>query len=583
MSRYRTYGPMDTPEANEGDSRFVGLDMVRDRGLLAPGILARSENKRLRNGTAATRPGTDQPEDFNPIFGNPILGSFVYTNPNGTAVMLVAVKNDDKVWVLEDGKDPFTINLDGSEDFTNTVGVEFVQSFQNVLCLRRPISSRPVLVWDGDTGNTFDPIALSTYGLKLVPATWFGQPFKDRVIYYNAYRFDVPYRDTIYVSDAGDYTSYDDVFGTFRINAGESDYITRVWPYFRSGVVIFKSQSVHLLADFTLDPKLGQQRLLSLNRGGLGNKTMVEDGGDVLFLSEPGGIYRLSEVIQDQITTEPKALSEPIQPVIDRIGWGFTALFGCAAAVDIYAFFGVCLDNSQKCNAVLVFNTQTSQWESIDTWADPNFGFHAFHITLFNRKRRLYAVDYTRARVFLMYEGDQDETATGIYPIADVIETRGYLGRNPAGFNRFQRANLALATFDPEITVTAISDGYNEEKLVTPEPITKSRLKFYPHDHADFDPATGDPVEELREDYSTGNTGDFACQDYESLSVGPVDAIPGTPIPVAGPKQQALERVSLRQNGRWCSLRIANSQGACDVLAVGIDSVPVLDTVRRVA
>ncbi len=131
--------------------------------------------------------------------------------------------------------------------------------------------------------------------------------------------------------------------------------------------------------------------------------------------------------------------------------------------------------------------------------------------------------------------------------------------------------------------MTAISDGYNEEKLVTPEPITRSRLKFYPHDHADFNVGAGDPNEQLREDYSTGNDGNFACQDYESLSVGPVDAIPGTPIPVAAPKQQALERVPLRQNGRWCSLRIENAQGACDVLAIGIDSVPVLDTVRRVA
>ena len=57
MNKWETYGPRDSRVLVDGDARFVGVDMTRDRALLGPGILARSENKRLRNGAAATRLG----------------------------------------------------------------------------------------------------------------------------------------------------------------------------------------------------------------------------------------------------------------------------------------------------------------------------------------------------------------------------------------------------------------------------------------------------------------------------------------------------------------------------------------------
>jgi hypothetical protein len=87
--------------------------MVRDRGLLGPGVLARSENKRLRNGIAETRPGTNLPPDFNPPFGNQLIGSGIYSNPNGDEVMMVAPRNSGFVWALQHNKDPRQILIIG--------------------------------------------------------------------------------------------------------------------------------------------------------------------------------------------------------------------------------------------------------------------------------------------------------------------------------------------------------------------------------------------------------------------------------------------------------------------------------------
>ena len=130
--------------------------------------------------------------------------------------------------------------------------MEFVQSFQNVNLLRRPFQGGKQLVWDGTgdsdrngVANTFwTEIALSTNGRTLVPPRFNAESFQDRVGYYNANFPAVATRDEIIVSDINDYTSYDPTWATNRINTAESDFITRVFGYFRRSIVVFKSQSI---------------------------------------------------------------------------------------------------------------------------------------------------------------------------------------------------------------------------------------------------------------------------------------------------------------------------------------------------
>src|SRR5262245_2958596 len=104
MNRWGTYGQKDSQWKPDGDPMFLGINMQLDRASLPPGYLARAENKRLRDGVAATRPGTTWAPDFNPLFNNRLLGSHIYSNPNGDEVMLVAEASASFVWVLQFGK-----------------------------------------------------------------------------------------------------------------------------------------------------------------------------------------------------------------------------------------------------------------------------------------------------------------------------------------------------------------------------------------------------------------------------------------------------------------------------------------------
>lgn len=588
MKRWKPGG--DTPLEMDGDPQpgasglaFRGMDMVRDRDKLPPGMVHYAANKRMRTGSCLKRPGNIQPSDFNPIFGARIIGSGVYSDPNGDEKMLVACAGQTWVWALQTGKDPVKINLAAGNTLAGYFNVRFSQAFDKVLLFRAPyIPGSHNLVWDGDAGHTFDPVDtmhLPGGGGTLTPPTYTGDPFQNRMLLYNPYMPAVnpvgtPGRDTIIVTDPGDYEQYDNVFADARINSGQSDFIVRAWPYFKQSAVIFKHRSLHMMENFQIDPSQGSLRQLSREIGACAIDCIVEDGVDLMFLNEPNGIYRLSEVIQEQITTAPIPVSEPIQPIIDAINW--TAAPGSVAkSYKDYAFFAwpVYTGAPRGNNVVGAFNMVSKLWESIDSWQDPLFSIHAMHITNYNGVRSLFCLDYTFAKVYVMYQLIPDESNDQRWHIRDVVETRGYNLGDATSFNRYQRVALAIATTDPEVHVSAISDGWNEVKDLTPTPITKDRLKFYPHAHPDYD-GTTDPNEEKRRDYSTTEFEDVA-EDFESLVEGPIDALPASGgVYADAPAQESLEHLPIRTNGRWVSIRVENLSGRCDLLAAGVEGIP---------
>jgi hypothetical protein len=595
MGRFASYTQGDTPWRPDGDPFWRGIDMIHDPSTLPPGYLSRGENKRLREGPAADRLGTGLPGDFNPPFTNTFLGSGIFNDPNGDQVMLVAELNQTYVWALQFNKDPVKINLHSGQNTGTTPGglVQFVQAFDKVILLRFPTFAQPPLVWDGDNTHTFDPITLISPGTTLVPTTLFGVPHKNHVIYYSPYSAALSFRDRLIVSDVNNYSSYDTVWGDIRINAGQSDMITCVKPYFQDSVIVFKKQSIHIFENFTLPIALqtgsGDQRVLTNQFGGVSVQLPLMVGTDVIFASEPGGFYRISEVIQEQIATQPLPISRKIQPVIDQIDWQRLRWWGCSALLGDYAYFGITRKGFggngliPACDAILVYNTVESEWESAPDWRDdPTFLINALHVTLYDGSPRVFAIDYANMTVNLLDEGIEDQVNGDSIPVHSFMRTRGYVAGDPAGFKRFQRAVIGLRTYDPNATVTAISDGVNEKKQIAV--VTKDRTKFYTHAHKDYDPSTDDPDEPRREDYSIG--GDFAdsaVEDFENAQEGPISFLPPTGAPAQGPKQQSLERYSIRQNGRWCQIEIENKGGQCDVLGVEVEAIPIGEGVKVVA
>jgi hypothetical protein len=573
MSRWSAYGPLDTRLLEDGDAKFVGIDMTRDRPLLQPGMVARAENKRLRIGAAATRLGNVQPADFAPAFVANFIGSGIFSDANGNEQMLVAESGQTYVWSLRYGAAPFKVNLVAGQNL-GTISAQFVQSFDQVMLLRAGAGGPP-LVWDGVAGHTFNVLPAPAAPLTAIPAVWNGEPFQSRILLYYARYAAVPWSYQFIQTDILDYSGYDATLGKFYINAGESDWITRIWPYFQRSVVVFKRRSIHMAQDFAGDPTLMTQRQISKRIGLCATNCVTEWGGDLAFLSEPGGIYRLIQPQENLIAVEALPVSDPIQPVIDRINWAQAGKWACAQALAEYAYFAVPLDGvTGGNNAVLVLNLTSGLWESApDRWIDPAFLIHALHVTNYQGGRAVFGVDYTAKKIYALYQQEGfDMINDDLQPITDLMETRGYTCGDANTFKRFPRAMATLRTSNPLIQVSAISDGVNEVKTIAPNPLTKNRLKFYPHAHPDFDPAGDDPLEPKRQDYSQAGTLDpFVGEDYELIPVGDVSGIPPSPQPLPGPLQEARETFSVRVNARWLSLRVENLAGICDVLASGVE------------
>jgi hypothetical protein len=591
MGRWASYKGLDSPINEDGDGGFIGLNMKDPPDQLEPGMLQRSENKRLRRGVAETRPGTFEPGVFNSLqFDPPFVASGIYSNPNKDEVLLIAEEAKNYIWACQPGVQPKPISLFSTQitrppggdpgsfitrDVAETVPVgnfycRFCQAFDKIIFLR---AVEIPMQWDGIDPRGFGEFVNPTPSdptVKLVPRVWNGEAFQGHILYSIGIR-----DDRMIMSEAGEYSIYDPIFGLFRINAGKADRIVRVLGFSKEAAIIFQGNSIHTLTNFTIDPLLARQEMIQENIGLVGPEALVQVGSEVFFLSRSTGIYALSQVEERRITAAPVPISDRIQPIIDRINWTRASL-SCAAPLGDYAYFAVPLDNDLYPRTLLVLNTVTKQWESIDHYKDHDVAINALHLMNYGGARRLFAINYQRGRVYLVGEGTTDMTTEVEWPIHDLIQTRGY-GGGGATDKDFRRMAMAIRTRDPHITITAISDGVNEQKVITPAPITKDNLSLYTFDKQTHDPFTDDPQEPYREDYAQDGLG-WAGQDWELFEELPMTNeeilpdVPGTAVPflvdVHQPKQFSNEKRSVRKFGRYMSFLVENSQGACDVLAV---------------
>lgn len=600
--RYATYSATgrDSQVQSDGDQGFIGLDLKSDPPVVQPGFLNRGENTRLRTGVAKMRDGTDVPAYFNPDwFGARFVGSGIYSSPNDTVVvppktfvdrgelMLIAEYGKTYVTALKWGAAPQQIPItynDGKEHpFTNDP-VSFVQAFDKVVMLQSP-RNKP-LVWDGLAGGfiEFAPPVPGDPAVN-IPNSFFGEPFDARVLYYGS-------SDTFYMSEPLEYGLYDPALGAIRINAGKNDKLVRIFGFNPpQSIVIFGRRTIYLYSNFAVDPSLAVLQQINGEYGIAANRCAVQVGADVYFLSNPGGIFRVSQFLQ-QLSTKPEALSDPIRPIIERINWN-AILNASAASLAEYVYFAVPLDDSQYPNAILVGNTTTGNWESApDSRLDPNCFITNLLVSNYANSRRLFGVDGNSHRVYLLDEGTIDRTCNNPVvenPIPYVIQTRGYGGSDPIlvdSMKSFRSLGVSVRTVAPSITLTSIVDGYNEEKNLTPTPITKSNTKFYPWGSRPYNYGTDDPTQPKREDYSPVYPGEFTGQDFESLALGRVDTLPAVndlSEPSAGVMQTSLERRNLKQIGRWASIRVECNQGRCDVLSMKLDMLQKRNNVRVAA
>lgn len=564
---------------HEGDDSFLGLNLATDRGQLAPGYYARGENVRVLEGVKTKRPGSLMPAFCNAVAGGVILGSGVYSNPNGDKLLLIATAAD--VWKVTDGGFPTAIGLPEGTTLSDTV--EFSQQFDKVLLHQSSDGTvGPTLVWNGTAQEGFkvrvkkDPLDAES---ELVPDTPWSINFGEREL------FPVPDApDSFGASLIGDYSSW--VSGLagnkYRANTGTADKIVGLFGYAQGNLIVGKTESIDLFANFGGN----LSGVAATNLAGIGvaaRRSWQMLSPDAIFLSRKG-VYRIQQVLQDRIQASPtpvaayregKKVIDPIGPLLRRINWRFAhkIVSGIDGPYYVLAFP---LDDSPVNNALAILNTVSDQWESLDTFA-PLSGMQIDNLLAFDYQgeARLYAVNNAAGTVHLLSQGKFDKTATGRHEIADIFETRGYaaLGWNMATAKAMKVVKIPLATWRPSITIQSRTERANDVHFLTTDPITKRPWIYEVFGKEDYvlSNINNDAEEPGREDYSV------------TLAEGALlymEAAPGIDFEK---KQESVFKSSMSGRGRWISFRIASSQGDCDVLGVYVESAGIQRETRVAA
>ena len=569
MSRYAVIPaappPSQPKNTFEGDQEFVGLHAKNDRDKLPNGRLSRAENNRMIRGVAQPRGGTLTPTFAN-IVPMTILGSGLYSNPNGEEIILIATPTE--VLKIKSGSFPGSVALPAGVTLDKTP-IEFVQHFDKVL-LHRPDGGE-TLVWDG-SGSGFVAITKSIpddTSTALMPNPPWSVNFAERAI------FPIPDQpDTIGVSDVRDYTSYDPILMVFRINRGTADKVVGVYPFTGNNLLVGKTRGFDVLTNFTGDLSNAGMETISSEVGTWARRSAKMVGADLFFLSaDHFGVFRVNQIIQERLQTEPIAVSDNITPLIKRINWTY-AQNAVANVHDIYYMLAVPLDQSTVNNALIVYNTGTGEWEGFDWW-NPGAQVQIDNLLVTNYFGipALYAINNGLGKIHVLGLGNDDQfndearaipagDLSTVFGINHLIETRGYatLGWNASSRRDFKQLQLAVATVRPSIRVTELTDGAEDERPLNTTPITRDPAKYRNFDRADFVPGN------LNKDFEAPGRLDY------SLDVTSVDfdlTEPGVELDI---KQRDVLRFSTKARGRYMSYRVENTNGECEVSAALVES-----------
>jgi hypothetical protein len=205
--------------------------------------------------------------------------------------------------------------------------------------------------------------------------------------------------DEVIASDILDSNTYDKIFGSFRFNAGASDFTVGIVSFTEDSILIFNKNSIYRVSG-TVNPQNATTQVLTNEIGALARKSIVQVGKNVFFLSD-NGVYSLEFFDEYNLRGTQTPLSEPIQNTIEQIDQRF-AKNATAVYFNNRYYIAVPLktnpdgssnDNGVN-NAILVYNFLNNQWESVDTVnASPQFEYTNLVIAGLGNARGVYCIN----------------------------------------------------------------------------------------------------------------------------------------------------------------------------------------------
>ena len=252
----------------------------------------------------------------------------------------------------------------------------------------RSISSSTVFTFVTDKANATNKTATVEkktsigLGFSHMPAPDFGVPHQRRLVV--PYQFDITgssgsatvtdrnILDEALLSDILDQNTYDRIYGQFRFNAGESDFIVGFHSFSDDQLVVFNRNSVHTVKN-SLDLGSSVSQVITSDIGCLARNSIQQIGNKLMFLSD-NGVYALDFVDLYNLRGQDVPLSSSIQGTISRINKDH-ADKAVSAYFDNRYYIAVPLDDSTTNNALLVYNFLNQQWESLDSINDSDWEY----------------------------------------------------------------------------------------------------------------------------------------------------------------------------------------------------------------
>jgi hypothetical protein len=219
-------------------------------------------------------------------------------------------------------------------------------------------------------------------GFSHMPAPEFGVPHQRRLVV--PYQFDITgssgsatitdrnILDEALFSDILDQNTYDRIYGQFRFNAGEADFIVGFHSFSDDQLVVFNRNSIHTVKN-SLDLGSSVSQVITSDIGCSARNSIQQIGNKLMFLSD-NGVYALDFVDLYNLRGQDVPLSSSIQGTISRINKDH-ADKAVSAYFDNRYYIAVPLDDSTTNNALLVYNFLNKQWESLDSINDSDWEY----------------------------------------------------------------------------------------------------------------------------------------------------------------------------------------------------------------
>lgn len=196
-------------------------------------------------------------------------------------------------------------------------------------------------------------------------------------------------KDEIAASDILDSDTFDQVYASFRFNAGTADFTVGLHSFSDDKLLVFNRNSIHLVIN-SGDLGTAQTQLLTNEVGCVARGSIIQVGNNVLFLSD-NGVYGANFQDLYNLRGNEIPLSEPINNTIKFInkdlwdkssGVYFDNRYYLAVPLDEET---IVVDNEGNVSAeinrarfnnrVIVYNFLNKQWESIDSVGNSDFEF----------------------------------------------------------------------------------------------------------------------------------------------------------------------------------------------------------------